>query len=60
MSDQVIFIGVISAESHERGWREDAAISEIFGSVEKVIEYLEKLKQEGNKSPKDLESCFGR
>ena len=58
MSNQVIFVGVIQGSHLQRGWVEDAAVSETFGSVEKVIEYLEQLKQKGNKSPEDLESCF--
>lgn len=58
MSSQVIFIGVIEREHFENGWIEDTIRSRAFGSVEKVIEYLERLKQNGNKSPEDLESVF--
>ena len=58
MSEPVIYIGVIHSEDFLSGHTGVAARSETFGSVEKVIEYLEQLKQKGNKSPEDLESCF--
>jgi len=58
MSKPVIYIGVIHEEDLICGHTGVAAISEKFGSVEKVIEYLEQLKKEGNKSPEDLESVF--
>lgn len=58
MSEPVIFIGVVEIDDYDKGWIDDTRISENFGSLESLIQYLNILYEQGNRTPRDVESVF--